>query len=33
MQITKKKFLSYVRIQGTGVINMLDIDRGTKLNE
>jgi len=30
--ITKEKFLSYVRVQNSGVINMLDVDTGTHLS-
>lgn len=30
--ITKEKFLAYVRVQNSGLINMTDIDRGTKLS-
>ena len=30
--ITKEKFLAYVRVQKSGVINMLDINNGTRLS-
>ena len=30
--ITKEKFLSYVRVQNSGVINMLDVKKGTHLS-
>ena len=30
--ITKEKFLKYLRVQRSGVINMLDIDNGTWLS-
>ena len=30
--ITKEKFLKYLRVQRSGVINMLDIDNGTRLS-
>ena len=30
--ITKEKFLAYVRVQNSGVINMLDINNGTRLS-
>ena len=32
IMITKEKFLAYVRVQNSGLINMTDIDRGTKLS-
>ncbi len=30
--ITKEKFLAYVRVQNSGVINMLDAEMGTHLS-
>ena len=32
IMITKEKFLKYLRVQKSGVINMLDIDNGTRLS-
>jgi hypothetical protein len=32
IMITKEKFLKYLRVQRSGVINMLDIDNGTRLS-
>ena len=31
MNITKEKFLAFVRLQHSGIINMTDIVRGAKL--
>ena len=31
MNITKEKFLAFVRLQQLGVMNMTDIERGAKL--
>ena len=32
IMITKEKFLRYVRVQNSGVINMLDVETGTRLS-
>lgn len=32
IMITKEKFLAYVRVQNSGVINMLDVETGTHLS-
>ena len=31
MEITKEKFLAFIRLQNSGIINMTDIVRGAKL--
>ena len=32
IMITKEKFLAYVRVQNSGVIDMLDVETGTSLS-
>lgn len=32
MEITKEKFLNFIRVQNSGIINMTDIVQGAKLS-